>query len=121
MINEIRDKIEATRKKASAIVVSIIKNSNKDWCDTNLIPKLLRLKDEVSYLMRQKLLNIIDQTADHVSAATLSEYKKIVGSFLMDRIPNIRVSALKVFISKKKLADKTLENMVGRMKEDPDS
>ena len=108
LLNEIKDKIEATRKKACEIIINMIKSSNKEWCESHLIPKVLKLKDEVSYLMRQKLLHIIDQTADSVAPATLGEYKKVVGSFLADRIPNIRVLALKVLSTKKKLGDKAL-------------
>lgn len=40
-----KDKIEATRQKASDIIVEIIKNSNKDWCDSTLVPKLLQMKN----------------------------------------------------------------------------
>ena len=60
LLNEIKDKIEATRKKACEIIINMIKSSNKEWCESHLIPKVLKLKDEVSYLMRQKLLHIID-------------------------------------------------------------
>lgn len=58
--------------------------------------------------MRQKLLHIIEQTVDSVDPATLGEYKKVVASFLADRIPNIRVLALKVISTKKKLGDKII-------------
>lgn len=39
---------------------------------------------------------------------------------LGDRIPNIRMMALKTVYSKKKLLDKTTENLVYKMKDDND-
>lgn len=111
-----KDKIYAIRKKSAEIVINMIRNSNREWCDVNLIPKILKFKDEVSYLVRQQLLLIIENTVDSVSPATLADYKKVTAILLADKIPNVKLSALKIIAAKKKLGDKTLEGLVLKLK-----
>ena len=108
LLAEMKNKVEAVRKKGTEIIIEIIQKADQGWCDTELIPKLLKSKDEMFYQNRHKLLTVIDQTADHVSAATLGEYRKVIGMLLFDKIPNIRLLALKTGYCRKRLLDKML-------------
>ena len=120
LINELRDKIEATRKKAAEILIMMVKYANREWSETALIPKIIKIKDEVSYLLRQKLIFIISETCDSVSSSTLTEYRKTLLNLLIDKVPNIRLASLRTICGKKKLADKMMETMIGKLKDDCD-
>ena len=50
----------------------------------------------------------------------LGNYRKVIGEFLVDKIPNIRVLALKSVSSNRRLLDKGCENLVYKLKEDTD-
>lgn len=55
-----------------------------------------------------------------MSASTQAEYRKILTAFLSDKIPNIRVSALRVVCGQRKLADKIIEVLILKLKDDAD-
>ena len=75
----------------------------------------------MSYLIRQKLLRVIEKTIDYVSSQTMNEYRKVLSVLLSDKIPNIRLLALKIVCGNKKVADKMVENYLYKLKDDPDS
>lgn len=85
-----------------------------------MLPYLVRLKDEPNYLIRQRIISIISETVDSVSVPWLANYRKIIVEMLTDKVPNIRMLALKTVHSKKKLLDKICENVVCKMKDDND-
>ena len=75
----------------------------------------------MSYLIRQKLLRVIEKTIDYVSSQTMNEYRKVLAVLLSDKIPNIRLLALKIVCGNKKVTDKMVENYLYKLKDDPDS
>ena len=80
----------------------------------------MKSKDEPNYLIRQRIIYIINETAEFVSLAWLGNYRKVVGEMLADKIPNIRMLALKSVISNRRLLDKGYEGLVYKLKEDND-
>lgn len=60
LLKELKSKKEAVRLKASEIIVNIIKNGPKDWCESEFLPVLMKSKDEPNYLIRQRILHIIN-------------------------------------------------------------
>jgi hypothetical protein len=74
----VKNKIEAIRLKASNVIIKIIKKSPKEWCEAELLPLLIKTKDEPSYLIRQRIIAVIDETNDHVSSNWLSTNKRII-------------------------------------------
>jgi len=71
-------------------------------------------------LIRQRIVAIINETVDGMSVPWLANYRKIIAEMLVDKVPNIRMLALKTVYSKKKLLDKSCENLVSKMKDDND-
>lgn len=115
-----KSKIEAVRLKASSVIAKVIKQSPKDWCEKCFLPELLKSKDDPNYLIRQRVIGIISETVDNVSIPWMTIYSKTIGGLLSDRIPNIRVLALKSICENRKLMDKSSENIVYKLKDDSD-
>lgn len=80
----------------------------------------MKLKDDSSYLIRQRVIAMVNETVDHVSSTWLANYRKIMGEMLADKIPNIRMLALKSVCGNRKLLEKTSEALVCKLKEDSD-
>jgi hypothetical protein len=73
-----KNKIEAVRLKASNVIIKVIKKSPKDWCEVELLPLLAKTRDEPNYLIRQRVIAIIEETYDQVSNNWLSTCRKII-------------------------------------------
>jgi uncharacterized protein YchJ len=115
-----KSRIEAVRLKASAVIVKVVKKAPKDWCEKFFLPEIVKAKEDISYLIRQRVINIINETVDYVSPTWQSTYAKIISSLLSDKTPNIRVLALKSICENRKLLDKNYENVIGKLKDDSD-
>lgn len=50
------DKIDAVRLKINELIIQIINNNSKDWCDQCVIPKVSQMKENASYIKKQNLL-----------------------------------------------------------------
>lgn len=42
------------------MIIQIINNNSKDWCDQYIIPKICQMKENASYIKKQNLLEIIE-------------------------------------------------------------
>ena len=82
---------------------------------------LVKLKYHTSYLIRLKLLQIIDQTTAATTTKYLNDCKKIMLGMLSDPVPNVKLRSLKVLISNKKLCDKMTEAQIDKLKDDGDN
>jgi hypothetical protein len=45
ILKQLKSRIQAVRVKASSIIVNIIKNSPKDWCEAEMLPIIIACKD----------------------------------------------------------------------------
>lgn len=54
------DKIDAVRVKINELIILIINNNSKEWCDQNIIPKISQMKENANYIKKQNLLDIIE-------------------------------------------------------------
>ena len=81
---------------------------------------MMKSKDEPNYLIRQRIIHIINETVEFVSLAWVGNYRKVIGEMLADKIPNIRMLALRSVISNRRLLDKSYEGLVYKLKEDSD-
>lgn len=54
------DKIDAVRLKINELIILIINNNSKDWCDQWIMPKLSQMKENANYIKKQNLLDIIE-------------------------------------------------------------
>lgn len=54
------DRIDAVRLKINELIILIINNNSKDWCDQWIMPKLSQMKENTSYIKKQNLLDIIE-------------------------------------------------------------
>lgn len=87
---------------------------------SSLMPKMSKIINSNNYLIRQKILVIIDKTANNVGRSVLSEYLHVVTTLLSDKTPNIRMLAMKVAGSKPILLDKKIETQLLKLKDDKD-
>ena len=55
-----RNKVEAVRVKSTSVIINIIKKSPREWCENELLPQLFKVKDESNYLLRQRVIAIIN-------------------------------------------------------------
>jgi hypothetical protein len=101
-------------------MVELIKKNSVGECDCDVVNDLVKLKYHTSYLIRQKLLQIIDLTTAATTAKYLNDYKKIVLGMLSDPVPNIKIKCLKVLTANKKLCDKMIEAQIDKLKDDSD-
>lgn len=53
------DRIDAVRLKINELIILIINNNSKDWCDQWIMPKLGQMKENANYIKKQNLLDII--------------------------------------------------------------
>lgn len=53
------DRIDAVRLKINELIILIINNNSKDWCDQWIMPKLGQMKENSNYIKKQNLLDII--------------------------------------------------------------
>lgn len=120
LITSCLDRVEAIRCSAVKIIISIIKKNTDDWIKVNLIPKLSVISSHTNYLIRQKILVIVDETSQNVGRPVISDYKIFVASMLGDKIPNIRAMGMKVVASSSSLLDKSIEMQLLKMKDDGD-
>jgi hypothetical protein len=42
------------------LIILIINNNSKDWCDQYVMPKIGQMKENASYMKKQNLLDIIE-------------------------------------------------------------
>lgn len=54
------DRIDAVRLKINELIILIINNNSKDWCDQWIMPKLTQMKENSNYIKKQNLLDIIE-------------------------------------------------------------
>lgn len=54
------DRIDAVRLKINELIILIINNNSKDWCDQWIMPKLGQMKENSNYIKKQNLLDIIE-------------------------------------------------------------
>ena len=107
------DKIDAVRLKANELIVEIITKSSKEWCDQFVIPKISGMKDSLTYIKRQNILDLIEKTAPHVSEKALKEhYHNVVATFLGDKVPNVRLKGVMVIKNNNKLLNSVIEKQL---------
>ncbi len=57
---------------------------------------MIKIKGHPNYLIRQKVLLIIENTLECATTKYLTDYKKTMMSYLGDRIPNIKLKTMKI-------------------------
>ena len=57
---------------------------------------MIKMKGHPNYLIRQKVLAIIENTLDCANTKYMADYKKTLMSYLGDKIPNIKLKAIKI-------------------------
>jgi hypothetical protein len=45
LTKEMRNKIEAVRLKASNVIIKVIKKSPKEWCEAELLPLIIKIRE----------------------------------------------------------------------------
>ena len=116
------DRIDAVRLNANKVIVEILSRNPKDWCEQNVIPKIFASRDNVSYIKKQNLLEIIEKTSSCVSDKTLKEtYQTTIASYINDKVPNVRLKTIQVLKSNSKLICSTVDKHLDKMKEDKDT
>ena len=120
LINACLDRVEAIRKCSVKIIINLIKAKSEDWTKTKLIPKLNKIVTNTQYLIRQKILTIILETAATVGKSIIVEYKAIISMMLKDKTPNIRMLSMRVVVCNQNLLDKVICSQLITMKDDPD-
>lgn len=72
LINSCLDRVEAIRSSAIKIIIDIINKNSDDWVKLNIVPKLGKISNNSNYLIRQKMLVIMDETALCVGRSVIS-------------------------------------------------
>lgn len=115
------DRIDAVRLRANQLIIEVIKANSKEWSETHLLPKLFYMKENLSYIKKQNLLEIIDKTAAVVSEKAFKEvYQGTILSYLADKVPNVKLKSMQVVKGNSKLINSTIEKQVDKLKEDKD-
>jgi len=79
------------------------------------------MKENLSYIKKQNLLEIIDKTAAVVSEKVFKEvYQGTILSYLADKVPNVKLKSMQVVKGNSKLINSTIEKQVDKLKEDKD-
>ena len=117
----IEDKVEAVRNQSALAIIQIIKKNCSNECDCEVLTEIQKLKNHPSYLIRQKILMIIEKSLEYSTNRYISEYRKILTNYLGDPIPNIKLKALKIVSENRKICDKAMEKEIERNREDTDS
>ena len=103
------------------MLIEIVSKNPKEWCDQNVIPKVFGAKENLTYIKKQHLLEIIDKTSPHVSEKAFKEtYQATLINCITDKVPNVRVKSMQVLKANTKLFNPTLEKYVEKMKDDKD-
>lgn len=108
------------RSQAVLTIVQLIKRNCAGDCECDILSELMKLKVSSSYLVRMKLLQVIEKTMDCGNQKYTGEYKKILSNLLTDNIPNIKLKIVKILSENRKMMDKVLEAQIDKLKEDPD-
>ena len=115
------DRIDAVRLNANKLIVEILSRNSKDWCEQNVIPKVFASKDNISYIKKQNLLEIIEKTSNCVSDKTLKDtYQTTVVSYINDKVPNVRLKTMQVLKGNSKLSCPTVDKLVEKLRDDKD-
>ena len=115
------DRIDAVRVKANELLIEIVSKNPKEWCDQNVIPKVFGAKENLTYIKKQHLLDIIEKTCPHVSEKAFKEiYQPTLMNCIIDKVANVRVKSMKVLKANNKLLNSTMEKYIEKMKDDKD-
>lgn len=87
------DKIDAVRLKINELIIQIINNNSKEWCDQCVIPKISQMKENASYIKKQNLLDIIEVRIYLCRKQLQMSLKKLLK--MSTRIPSSLVSPIK--------------------------
>lgn len=89
------DRVDAVRLSTNSLIVEILSRNPKDWCEQNVIPKVFASRDNISYIKKQNLLDIIEKTSNCVSDKALKEtYQATLASYINDKVPNVRLKSI---------------------------
>lgn len=116
------DRVDAVRLSTNSLIVEILSRNPKDWCEQNVIPKVFASRDNISYIKKQNLLDIIEKTSNCVSDKALKEtYQATLASYINDKVPNVRLKSMQVLKSNLKLTTPVIDKHLEKMKEDKDT
>jgi len=97
------------RLKANQLIIEIIKANPKEWSEQNVLPRVFSSKENISYIKKQNLLDIIDKTAAVVSEKALKEvYQGTIVSYLGDKVPNVKLKSMQIVKANAKLLNPTI-------------
>lgn len=116
------DRIDAVRLNANKLIVEILSRNSKEWCEQHVIPKVFASRDNISYIKKQNLLDIIEKTSSCVSDKTLKEtYQSTIISYINDKVPNVRLKTIQVIKGNSKLSCPTIDKHVEKLRDDKDN
>lgn len=79
-------------------------------------------RDNISYIKKQNLLDIIEKTSNCVSDKALKEtYQATCISYIADKVPNVRLKTMQVIKANAKLSCPTIDKHLEKMKDDKDN
>ncbi|GIQ92957.1 hypothetical protein KIPB_017060, partial [Kipferlia bialata] len=67
------DSVWSVRRAPVDATVELTKIVGTDWCDNTVVPRVLGLRTEKSYLLRSTLLDFVAALAPHMSQDTLGK------------------------------------------------
>lgn len=125
----LNDRIDAVRLEVNELLIEIIMKNPKDWCDQNIIPRLVAgMKENTNYIKKQNILYIIEvflllikKTAGAVSEKTFKDvYQNVVSSYLGDKVPNVRIRSIELIKKNSKLSSAIADKQLEILKDDKD-